>query len=258
MIITRNPAQTLELCYVAQKLRPSNIDEPKTDYKPSMGERWAITYDADKQRIVSIPPQRHDTTETKRSRATTTGRVATWIIQGRILAAAEKQIQVRADFLRFLYDPECSPRVRRDVSAWAKERLLLLIPHDEKNAGKRRRVEQGQLHDALLLHFSQMIRGGGERYTETQLANYLGYASMAEANWAKVWRRHCVTFLLQLQDFEGVAMAPVVRVIGHIFADKAGEVAMVYHDSGPAPQAALEAKKTAPRHSSTLTLRRGA
>ena len=257
MIITRNPGQTLELCYVAQKLRPANIDEPKTDYKPSMGERWSITWDESKQRILSIPPQRHDATETKRGRAQTTGRVANWIIQGRILAAAENQYPVRANFLRYLYDPECPMPIRNAVYQWARERMLLLVPADDARlASKRKRIAGSAIADALLLQFSQMIRGGGERYTETQLCTYLGYASMAEANWEKTWRKLAAAYLLQLQDFEAVAMRPVVRVIDQIFCDPGAQPAKSTQDKAEPPKAAPQAKQTAPKHAYTISLRR--
>lgn len=259
MIITRNPAQTLELCYVSQKLRPSNIDEPKTDYKPSMGERWAIAWDEDKNKIISVPPQRHDAVETKRSRANTTGRIASRMMQARILAAAENQHEVRANFLRYLYDPECPESIKRAVYVWARARMLLLVPADDARlASKRKMVAGSAIADALLLQFSQMVRGGGERYTETQLCRYLGYASMDEANWAKTWRRLAGTFMLQMQDFEGVAMRPVVRVIDQIFADPVAQAPKPEQAMAPAPEQPPAPKAAAPRHGSTLTFKRGA
>lgn len=257
MFITRNPGQTLELCYVSQKMRAANLDEAKTDYTPSRGERWAITWDENKNRIVSIPPQRHDVSETKRSRAPTTGRIANWVMQGRILAAAENQSQPKADFLRFLYDPECPAVVRGRVSKWAQMRLLMLIPEsDGRLASKRKRAIESDLSDALLLQFAQLIRGGGERYTETQLSNYLGYATMAEANWEATWRRLAGTFLLQLQDFEAASMRGVVRTLDAIFHDKRETVATLYHDKPEQDKAAPAANWPAPRHATRLTLKK--
>lgn len=255
MFITRNPGQALELCYVAQKMRAANLDEPKTDYTPSRGERWAITWDANKCRIVSIPPQRHDATETKRGRAPTTGRIANWIVQGRILAAAERQAQPKADFLRFLYDPECPAVVRGRVSKWAQQRLAMIPTTSQKN--KIARIWETDISDALLLQFAQMIRGGGERYTETQLSNYAGYASMSEANWARDWRRLAGMFMLQLQDFECVAMRPVVKTLDAIFHDRGTEVARQHHDKPEPASDATRANRPAPKHGTTLSLRRG-
>lgn len=255
MFITRNPAATLELCYVAQKLKPFGIDAAKVDYKPSSGARWSITWDKEKEKILAVPPQRHDTKQTKPGRISTTGRIANWVVQGRIVAAAENQSQPKADFLRFLYDPECPAVVRGRVSKWAQKRLCMVFT--EKQQTRRDAIMRSDISDALLLQFSQMIRGGGERYTETDLCRYLGYADLASSHWARDWRRPLGAFVLQLQDYETVAMRPVVSVLAAIFDDSNAQKATRYDDTDRRAKPAPAASQQAPKHPTTLTLRRG-
>ena len=228
MIITRNPAATLELCFVVEKLQPENLGAVKeSDYVVRGGQRNRIKWDKE-GRIVFVPPERHDVKETKPSRAGTTNRVANKTLIGQVVAAAENQPQGRADWLRFLYDPECPASVTRRVREMARARMMSLIP--EKHEKKRERAKE--LVDPLLLHFSQMLRCGIERYSESDLCKYMGFVNVRDASYAKEYRRIVGAFLLQLQDLEVAAMRPVVNVLHEIFQEPGIEEAP-RHYSGP-------------------------
>lgn len=259
MIITRNPAATLELCYVVDKLQPSNLDAVKeTDYIVKGGQRNRIRWDSD-GKIVFVPPERHDVKESKPSRAGTTNRVATKTMIGRVIAAAENQDkaprgqrELRAALLRFLYDPECPPEKTRIVRELGRNRMLALIPHTQ--AKKRQRALE--LVDPLLLHFSQMLRAGMERYSEADLCKYMGFVNIRDANYVRDYRRTVGTFLLQLQDLEGLAMRPVVDVIKDMFAEPRQALPVVRLYSGPAIEAETEHVAVIPRHGSILSIRK--
>lgn len=259
MIITKNPAATLELCYVVDKLQPSNLDAVKeTDYIVKGGQRNRIRWDRD-GRIVFVPPERHDVKESKPSRAGTTNRVATKTMIGRVIAAAENQDkaprgqrELRAALLRFLYDPECPPEKTRAVREFGRNRMLALIPHTQA----KKRLRALELVDPLLLHFSQMLRTGIERYSEADLCKYMGFVNIRDANYVRDYRRIVGTFLLQLQDLEGLAMRPVVDVINDMFAEPQKALPVVRLYSGPAIEAETEHVAVIPRHGSILSIRK--
>lgn len=260
MIITKNPAATLELCYVVDKLQPSNLDAVKeTDYIVKGGQRNRIRWDRD-GRIVFVPPERHDVKESKPSRAGTTNRVATKTMIGRVIAAAENQTgvkppymrELRASFLRFLYDPECPPEKTKIVREFWQHRMRSLIPHTQT----KKRARAAELVDPLLLHFSQLLRTGIERYSESDLCKYMGFVNIRDANYVRDYRRTVGTFLLQLQDLEGLAMRPVVDVIKDMFAEPRQALPVVRLYSGPAIEAETEHVAVIPRHGSILSIRK--
>ncbi len=259
MIITKNPAATLELCYVVDKLQPSNLDAVKeTDYIVKGGQRNRIRWDRD-GRIVFVPPERHDVKESKPSRAGTTNRVATKTMIGRVIAAAENQDkaprgqrELRAALLRFLYDPECPPEKTKIVREFWQHRMRSLIPHTQT----KKRARAAELVDPLLLHFSQMLRTGIERYSEADLCKYMGFVNIRDANYVRDYRRIVGTFLLQLQDLEGLAMRPVVDVIKDMFAEPQKALPVVRLYSGPAIEAETEHVAVIPRHGSILSIRK--
>ncbi len=206
--------------------------------------------------IVYIPPQRHEVKETKRGRSSTTSRVATGYLVGKVLAAAEKQSKPKSNFLRFLYDPECPVEIRGEVSRWGRERMLMLIPAREW--GKCKRVQESEFTDALLLHFSSLLRCGMERYTESDLSRYLGFVNMENANWERDWRRPAGDFLLQMQDFAVVAMRPVVDCINQIFDDPRNDKYKPVHPFEKPPEEAPKIEcYRAQNHGKTLTLKNG-
>lgn len=258
-IITRDPAETLEYCYTYGKTQPENIDvvppKAKAGYTPSRGSAWKLKRSKDGKVIVDVHPERHDVPETKRSRSSTTARIATGYLIGKVLAAAEKQSRPKANFLRFLHDPECPVEIRGEVNRWAKERMLMLIP--ARKWGKRKRVQETEFTDALLLHFSSMLRNGLERYSEADLCRYLGFVNMENANWERDWRKVSGDFLLQLQDFTVVAMRPVVDCINGIFDDPRNDKHIPVHPFEKPPEEApkVEHYKT-PNHGKTLSLKK--
>lgn len=259
MIITKNPAATLELCYVVDKLQPSNLDAVKeTDYIVKGGQRNRIRWDRD-GRIVFVPPERHDVKESKPSRAGTTNRVATKTMIGRVIAAAENQDkaprgqrELRAALLRFLYDPECPQEKTKIVREFWQHRMRSLIPHTQT----KKRARAAELVDPLLLHFSQLLRAGIERYSEADLCKYMGFVNIRDANYVRDYRRIVGTFLLQLQDLEGLAMRPVVDVINDMFAEPQKALPVVRLYSGPAIEAETEHVAVIPRHGSILSIRK--
>lgn len=260
MIITRNPAATLELCYVADKLQPASLDAVKeNEYVVKGGQRNRIRWD-DEGKIVFVPPERHDVKESKPSRAGTTSRVATKTMVGLVIAAAENQDKaprgqrdLRAAFLRFLYDPECPPEKTKIVREFSRNRMTALIPHTQT----KKRARAMELVDPLLLHFSQMLRNGMERYSESDLCKYMGFVNTRDASYAKEYRRIVGSFLLQLQDLEVLSMRPVVDVINDMFAEPAEKMPVVRYYSGPsAANDEREPTKVVPFHGSTLTLRK--
>lgn len=255
-IITRDPAATLELCYVWQKLQPANLEAVKpSDYVPSRGAMWRIKR-GDKGRVIlDIPPQRHDVKETKRGRAGTASRIATGAMIGHILHAAENQSKPKAHMLRFLFDPECPVEIRGAMSVWARERMVMLLTARE--TGKRKRVAETDIADALLLQFSELIRCGKERYTETQLAQYAGFADMPSANWERDWRSLSTSLMLQMQDFAVVAMRPVVDRIRDIFEDPRNDRHIPMHPFERPPEEAPNTEHyRAPNHGKTLSLKK--
>jgi hypothetical protein len=260
MIITKNPAATLELCYVVDKLQPSNLDAVKeTDYIVKGGQRNRIHWDRD-GRIVFVPPERHDVKESKPSRAGTTNRVATKTMIGRVIAAAENQDkaprgqrELRAALLRFLYDPECPPEKTKIVREFWQHRMRSLIPHTQT----KKRARAAELVDPLLLHFSQLLRTGIERYSESDLCKYMGFVNTRDASYAKEYRRIVGSLLLQMQDLENLAMRPVVDVINDMFAEPAKPMPIIRFYSGPAADAEEDrAPALLPRHSTVLSLRK--
>lgn len=215
MLISRNPAVTLELCYVWQKLQPSNIDPVKeTEYVVRGGHNHRITRDK-KGNIINLPTPRHDVTETKRGRASTTNRTADGAMIGRVLAAASNQAPACANLLQFLYDPECPPTTFLAVESWAKVQMEVMF--DEKLHGSRRAINASALVWPLLLDFSQRIRCGMDRYTEAQLCQYMGFVNTRDANYARDYRHLVGDFMLQLQDAQVLALDPVCRVIDRMF-----------------------------------------
>lgn len=260
MLISRNPAATLELSYVWQKLQPSNLDAVKeTDYVIRGGQRNRLRRDK-KGNIVFLPTPRHDVAETKRGRAGTTERVASATMIARVLSAAERQPQAKADFLRFLYDVECAGSVRMRIHEMGKARMMGMIP--ASNVKKRERAIE--LVWPLLLHFSQLLRCGIERYSEAELCKFMGFVNTRDASYAKEYRRIVGDFLLQLQDLEQVAMKPVVDVVRAIFQEP--ERQRPKHYSGPSvandepPTPPAEVPPTVPirlpAHKSILPLKR--
>ena len=216
MLISRNPAATLELSYAWQKLQPSNIDAVKeTDYVVRGGQRNRLTRDK-KGNILTIPTPRHDVPETKRSRASTTERVFTGTLVGRVLAAASNQPEALANLLRFLYDPECPMGVLREVEHWASIRMQMILP---KNVQQARRDRAALLVWPLLLDFSQRLRGGMDRYTEAQLCQHMGFVNKQDAHYDRDYKRLVGDFMLQMQDAENQAMAPVCKVVELLFRE---------------------------------------
>lgn len=261
MIISRNPAATLELCYVVDKLQPANLDAVKeTDYVVKGGQRNRIRWD-DEGRIVFVPLERHDVKDSKPARAGTTNRVATKTMIGRVIAAAENQTgvkppymrELRASFLRFLYDPECPPEKTKIVREFWQHRMRSLIPHTQT----KKRARAAELVDPLLLHFSQLLRTGIERYSEPDICKYMGFVNTRDASYAKEYRRIVGSLLLQMQDLENLAMRPVVDVINDMFAEPAKPMPIIRFYSGPAADAEEDrAPALLPRHSTVLSLRK--
>lgn len=265
MIITRNPAATLELCYVVDKLQPANLDAVKeSDYVVKGGQRNRIRWD-EEGRIVFVPPERHDVKDSKPARAGTTNRVVTKTMIGRVIAAAENQTgvkpeyqrELRAALLRFLYDPECPIEKAKMVREFGRLRMLSLIPHTQV----KKRERALELVDPLLLHFSQLLRAGIERYSESDLCKYMGFVNTRDASYAKEYRRIVGCFLLQLQDLENLAMRPVVDVVNDMFAkpdeDYRG-MPIVRFYSGPsvANEEDQPPLKAIPNHGAVLSLRK--
>lgn len=251
-IISRNPAVTLELCFAWQKLRHSEIDPSKpSDYVKKPGNRHRITRDK-LGNIVNLPVPRHDVIETKRGRMATTNRVVTGHMVGRVLAAALNQPPALANFLQFMYDPECPRAVVRNVEEFAKMKMKMLVPAKAQQA-KRDRCQA--LVRPLMLEFSQRVRTGLDRYTEAQLCQYMGFANKQDAHYDRDYKRLVGDFMLQLQDAETQAMAPVCDLIDKIFRDP--HASRPYDKEKPEQEKPIRIiRRVVPKHATTLTLKR--
>lgn len=251
MLISRNPAVTLELCFAWQKLRHSDIDPAKpSDYVPRGGARYRLTRDKEGN-LLTIPTPRHDVTESKRGRASTTNRVATGIMIGRVLAAATNQPPALANFLRFMYDPECPLSVLRAVETFAQMKMRMLVP---ERAQQVRRERCAALVWPLLLDFSQRVRTGLERYTEAQLCQYMGFVNKRDANYDRDYKRLVGDFMLQLQDTEALAIAPVCKVVDLFFRD--GPAVRQMPALTPAAEPVQPERRIVVKHGTTLSLKR--
>jgi hypothetical protein len=106
--------------------------------------------------------------------------------------------------------------VLREVEHWASIKMQMILP---KNVQQARRDRAELLVWPLLLDFSQRLRGGIDRYTEVHLCQYLGFVNKQDAHYVRDYKRLVGDFMLQLQDAENQAMAPVCKVVDLLFRE---------------------------------------
>lgn len=250
-IISRNPAVTLELCFAWQKLQHRDNDPSKvSEYVKTAGTRHRLTRDKEGN-IITIPVPRHDVIETKRGRTSTTNRVVTGSMVGWVLGAALNQKPALSNFLQFVYDPDCTLDAVRHVQAFGIMKMRMLLPPKVQQA-KRDRCEG--LVPLLLENYSQLVRNGDEKHAPVRLCKAMGFNDTRDANYARDYRRLVSDFMLQLQDTESMALAPVCDLIDKIFRDPHASRPVL--PDAPVPAQPKPERRIVVKHGTTLSLRR--
>lgn len=232
MRISQNPGVAIEQCLTWQYQQHGGMDPVNhTDYTPSGGKRHRITYDKATGEIKAIPWVRHETKSTRPGRRPTTGKVATGISVGNVLAAAfgKNQAPQHALLLRFLYDPDFITEkryqeARRWLRLWVNVEACQLFPD---SVGVVRRRNMVGIMWELMINFSWWVRMGGPRFHDLYLCQAMGFANKQQAHWDRDYRPLVGMVMQWLQEQENAAVSPVLDVLDWLDADEHSEKATV-------------------------------
>jgi hypothetical protein len=197
---------------------PENLAmaKPERDYKPMRAKARRVSRD-ESGTITSTPNPICHATETLTGRTSTTQRVARLIDAGQIIAAAEGQPEIRANWLRFAYNPYLDinelerNRARADLipllwGLWAFSRKTR--QPDLSNA-----VRLVRLLDLVMVECARQFRTDGPGMPQprpTEWAQKIGFQSADAANWGRSWAPHVDDLYRVVDMLDRVALQPVV------------------------------------------------